>query len=295
MKRLENKVAIVTGANSGIGKATAIRFAQEGATVVLCARRYELLEEAAAECRAYGVEALAVKADLTIHADCTHVVEETIKNFGRVDILVNNAGIADKHRPITECTDEWWDEVIAIDQTSLFYLTKDVLPHMGEGGSIVNVSSIGGVFGSAGISYSTAKAGVLGFTKNVAIQFARKGIRCNAVCPGPTPTALNAPEQVATFTTWFADECAKHMDLSLPEANVVDQANAILFFASDESKAVNGQILVVDHGNNPLIYQCIYKGASAYFADAPFVMPYGRAAAFSRCRSNNTVLPPQRR
>ena len=188
MKRLENKVAIVTGANSGIGKATAIRFAQEGATVVLCARRYELLEEAAAECRAYGVEALAVKADLTIHADCTHVVEETIKNFGRVDILVNNAGIADKHRPITECTDEWWDEVIAIDKTSLFYLTKDVLPHMGEGGSIVNVSSIGGVFGSAGISYSTAKAGVLGFTKNVAIQFAGKGIRCNAVCPGPTPT-----------------------------------------------------------------------------------------------------------
>ena len=105
MKRLENKVAIVTGANSGIGKATAIRFAQEGATVVLCARRYELLEEAAAECRTYGVEALAVKADLTIHADCTHVVEQTIKNFGRVDILVNNAGIADKHRPITECTD----------------------------------------------------------------------------------------------------------------------------------------------------------------------------------------------
>ena len=147
MKRLENKVAIVTGANSGIGKATAIRFAQEGATVVLCARRYALLEEAAAECRTYGVEALAVKADLTIHADCTHVVEETIKNFGRVDILVNNAGIADKHRPITECTDEWWDEVIAIDQTSLFYLTKDVLLHMGEGGSIVNVSSIGGVFG----------------------------------------------------------------------------------------------------------------------------------------------------
>lgn len=135
-----------------------------------------------------------------------------------------------------------------LDQTSLFYLTKDVLPHMGEGGSIVNVSSIGGVFGSAGISYSTAKAGVLGFTKNVAIQFASKGIRCNAVCPGPTPTPLNAPEQVATFTTWFADECGKHMDLSLPEANVVDQANAILFFASDESKAVNGQILVVDHG-----------------------------------------------
>lgn len=189
MKRLENKVAIVTGANSGIGKATAIRFAQEGATVVLCARRYELLEEAAAECRTYGVEALAVKADLTIHADCTHVVEETIKNFGRVDILVNNAGIADKHRPITECTDEWWDEVIAIDQTSLFYLTKDVLLHMGEGGSIVNVSSHRRRVRQRGHFLLHCKGCVLGFTKNVAIQFASKGnpLQCRMPRPYPHP------------------------------------------------------------------------------------------------------------
>lgn len=250
MNRLQGKVAIITGSNSGIGKATALRFAQEGANVVLCARRFDLLEEVAQQCRAYGVEALAVKADVTSHDDCTNVVETTVKKFGRIDILVNNAGIADKHRPISECSDEWWDHVIATDQTSLFYMSKDVLKYMSEAksGSIVNVSSIGGVFGSAGISYSAAKSGVLGFTKNIAIQYAPEGIRCNAVCPGPTPTALNAPEEVATFTTWFADRCAQHMNMTLPESSAEDQANAILFFASDESVAVTGQVLVVDHG-----------------------------------------------
>lgn len=250
MKRLENKVAIVTGSNSGIGLATAIRFAKEGADLVLAARREKLLEDAAEACRVYGVRAVAVPADLTKHEDCRRVADTAIREFGRIDVLVNNAGIADKHRPITECSDEWWDEVIAIDQNSLFYLTKEILPHMIEAkaGSIVNVSSIGGVFGSAGIAYSAAKSAVLGFTKNIAIQCAPLNIRCNAVCPGPTPTPLNAPEQVATFTTWFADQCAQHMNLTLPEANVVDQANAILFFASDESVAVTGQIMVVDHG-----------------------------------------------
>ena len=115
-------------------------------------------------------------------------------------------------------------------------------------GSIINISSIGGVFGSAGISYSAAKAAVLGMTKNIAIQFAGKGIRCNAVCPGPTPTELNAPDRMKDFTTWFADVCGKHMDLSRPEATAEDQANAILYFASDDSKAVTGQYLIVDNG-----------------------------------------------
>lgn len=148
MKRLENKVAIVTGANSGIARPLPSVLLRK-APLWYCAPAAMSCWRRPPRVQNLWVEALAVKADLTIHADCTHVVEETIKNFGRVDILVNNAGIADKHRPITECTDEWWDEVIAIDQTSLFYLTKDVLPHMGEGSSIVNVSSIGGVFGSA--------------------------------------------------------------------------------------------------------------------------------------------------
>ena len=114
-------------------------------------------------------------------------------------------------------------------------------------GSIVNVSSIGGVFGSAGISYSAAKSALLGMTKNIAIQFAGKGIRCNAVCPGPTPTPLNTPEKLATFDE-FAEQCAKHMNMGLPHTPAIQQAQAILFFASDESDGTIGQVLVVDNG-----------------------------------------------
>ncbi|MGL5437940.1 MAG: SDR family NAD(P)-dependent oxidoreductase [Lachnospiraceae bacterium] len=248
--RLEGKVAVITGASSGIGYETAKIFAKEGAKVVLVARRKDRLDALEADIKAAGGDALAIGADVTKQDDCEFVIEETKKAYGGVDVLVNNAGIGDRHMPIDQCSTEWWDHVILTDQTSVFYMSKAALKYMTEckTASIVNVSSIGGVFGSAGISYSAAKSALLGMTKNIAILYAGKGIRCNAVCPGPTPTELNTPEQMATFNMQFADQCAKHMNLELPEANVTDQANAILYFASDESKAVTGQVLVVDHG-----------------------------------------------
>lgn len=250
MERLTGKVAIITGANSGIGKTTAELFAKEGAKVVLAARRLEKLKEVEDAIRAAGGTAVSVQADVTVHEDCRRLADAAYEAFGKIDILVNNAGMADKHRPITRCDDDWWDQVIALDQTSVFYITKEVLRYMepAKAGSIVNISSIGGTRGTAGISYSAAKAAIIGMTKNIAIQFAPVGIRCNAVCPGPTPTPLNAPEQVATFDSAFADQCAMHMNMSLPEAQTIDQAYACLFFACDESRAVTGQILTVDHG-----------------------------------------------
>lgn len=250
--RLENKVAIVTGASSGIGEATAKLFAKEGATVVLAARRKERLDALVDRITAAGGKALAVQADLMLEEDCKKVVDEAIAVYGRIDILVNNAGIADKHIPIDACTTEWWNEVVMMDQTSLFHVSKAALAHMvnnEDGGSIVNISSIGGVFGSAGISYSAAKSAVLGMTKNIAIRFTDQRIRCNAVCPGPTPTELNAPEKMQDFFMEFADRTAKQMNLDLPEATAEDQANAILFFASDDSRSVTGQVLVVDNGS----------------------------------------------
>lgn len=248
--RLQDKVAVITGASSGIGAATAEIFAKEGATVVLAARRKERLDALAQKITAAGGKALAVAADVKKQEDCQRIIAEAVAAYGRVDILVNNAGIGDRHMPIDKCTPEWWDEVILMDQTSVYYMSKAALEQMEPAGygSIVNVSSIGGVFGSAGISYSAAKSAMLGMTKNIAIQFAGRGIRCNAVCPGPTPTELNTPEQFATFNQWFAAQTAKHMNMELPEATVEDQANAILYFACDEAKAVTGQILVVDNG-----------------------------------------------
>jgi NAD(P)-dependent dehydrogenase (short-subunit alcohol dehydrogenase family) len=136
-----------------------------------------------------------------------------------------------------------------IDQYSVYYMSKYALEYMEKAGkgSIVNVSSIGSQ-GVAGISYSAAKAAVNAMTKNIALQYSRTAIRCNAVAPGPTPTPLNAPEAFKFFNKEFAEACAKHIDLTVPESQPEDQAEAILFFASDVSKAITGQILYVDHG-----------------------------------------------
>jgi len=251
MRRLENKVAIITGGNSGIGRATAKLFCKEGAKVVIAARRESENQKVVDEITAEGGEIIAIQADLRRMEDCRRVVEETINRFGRIDILVNNAGIADKHMPINLCTEEWYNEVCLTDQYSVFYMSKYALEYMEkEGrGSIVNVSSIGSQ-GVAGIAYSAAKAAVNAMTKNIALQYSPTEIRCNAVAPGPTPTPLNSPEALKTFNMEFADACGKHLDLTLPEAQVEDQAEAILFFASDASKAITGQILYVDHGTS---------------------------------------------
>ncbi len=170
--------------------------------------------------------------------------------FGRIDVLVKDAGMADKHRPITRTENDWWDQVVRTNQDSVFYMMKEVLPHMeaAGSGSRVNISSIGGTKCNSGISYTASKAAVIGMTKNVAIQFAGTGIRCNSVAPGAAPTALNTPEQFATFDTDFADLCQRHMDGTVPEVSTDDLANAVLFFAGDESKGCTGQVLVVDNG-----------------------------------------------
>jgi NAD(P)-dependent dehydrogenase (short-subunit alcohol dehydrogenase family) len=249
MGRLENKTAIITGGNSGIGQATAMLFCKEGAKVVIACRREAENKRVVDEVVARGGEIMAVEADVSKKEDCEKVVEETIKKYGRIDVLVNNAGIGDRHMPINLCTEDFYDQVVKIDQYSVYYMSKYALVHMEKvgRGSIVNVSSIGSQ-GVAGIAYSAAKAAVNSMTKNIALLYSPTAIRCNAIGPGPTPTPLNAPEAFKLFNKEFADACAKHIDLTVPEAHAEDQAEAILYFASDVSKAVTGQILYVDHG-----------------------------------------------
>ena len=154
-------------------------------------------------------------------------------------------------QPLTEVTESDWQKVININLTGIFHCMKyELLQMQKQGrGAIVNNASIGGLRMAPGFgAYGPSKAGVIAITQTAALENADKGIRVNVICPGPTPTPLNTPEKVAEFSTWFAERCAQHMDMSLPESSVEDQANAILFFAEDASAAVTGQYLIVDHG-----------------------------------------------
>ena len=250
MSRFTGKTAIVTGANSGIGRATAVMFAAQGAEVVLAARRLGALEEVKAEIELSGGRAVAVAADVSVYDDCKRIVQTAIDTYGKIDILVNNAGMVDKHRPASRCDADWWHQILAVNQDSVYYMCKETLVHMEKAGSgsIINIGSVGAVRYNGGFAYTATKTAVLGMTRNLALQYAGTGIRVNAVCPGPTMTALNTPDKVATFDKEFSAICDRLMNYELGFPSTEDQANAILFFASDEARHITGQILTVDNG-----------------------------------------------
>lgn len=248
--RFFQKTAVVTGASSGIGAETARRFAREGANVVLFARRQEALDAVAAEITAQGGVCMTVAGDVTKQEDVERLFREAQARFGSVDVLVNNAGDGDHHMTTAKCTDEMWYRMIELNQTSVLRMCREALQYMEKQGSgaIVNLSAIAGVYGNAGVSYSAAKAAVIGITKNIAIQYAGRGIRCNAVCPGPTFVPRMDGREQALYDTDFQEITERHMDMTIPFARVEDQANVILFLASEEARAVTGQAIVSDGG-----------------------------------------------
>ncbi len=252
MGRLENKVCLITGGNSGIGEASAKLFAREGAQVVITARREAELQRVTDEIAAEGGRCCWFSGDATVQADVERIVASAIAAFGRIDVLVNNAGIPDKHMRVTRVSDELWDSVYDIDIKACMRFLREVLPHMekAEKGSIVNVASIGGVYGCAGAAYSSAKAALLGLTKNIAQQYFHTRIRCNSVSPGSTLTPLFAPKNFEGCDEEMREITARrHYHERDTILQPIEQANAILFFASDESSGINGQDLVVDYGN----------------------------------------------
>ncbi len=251
MDRLKGKIALITGGNSGIGEATAKLFAKEGATVVITARREEQLKRVAGEIEAAGGKALYFPGDVQVTADIDRVVQQTVDACGRIDILVNNAGIADKHMSTAKISDELLLKVIDIDLVSVIRFCRAVLPHMEKQGygSIVNISSIGGVYACAGVSYSAAKLGVIAVTQNIALQYYGRGIRCNAVSPGGTDTPLFDPANFAGSDTEMMEITKRHHVYNYDTmVSPEEQANVILFLASDEASAVSGQNIVVDRG-----------------------------------------------
>ena len=249
MLDLTGKSAVITGCSSGIGKETARLLSRQGAAVTLVARRESVLNELAEELRAAGGRVLVMAGDITETGFPDAVCEKTAEEFGSVDILVNNAGIGDQNKATVRTSDELWAKCVAVDETAQFRFCRAALRQMTRQGtgSIINVSSIGGVYSIAGAAYSSAKAAILGLTKNIGVQYAGSGIRCNAVCPGPTETPMLAPDHDMDLE--MLEIVGRRADMNAGMSQPSDIANAILFFASDEARNINGQALVIDKGS----------------------------------------------
>ncbi len=252
MNRLKGKTAIVTGGNSGVGEATALLFAREGANVVICGRRKEALDAVVGKVDGVGdTKILAVQADISVNDDCIRLAKTAKERFGGIDILVNNAGVLDTGiKAIDKYIDEDVQRVIGINQVGTMQCIRAVLPFMGSGASIVNVSSVAGVNGGGGAVYASTKAALIGLTKHTAMLLADRYIRCNAVCPGNINTPMTTNMSAGQIDVNMLVAMRKHGDLSLKSSQARDIANILLFLASDESAALTGQVLVSDFGVN---------------------------------------------
>lgn len=250
MGRLEGKVAIITGGNSGVGAATAELFAKEGAKVVISARRLPQLEEVAKKIRDHGGEVLAVPTDVSKVDDVENLVRRTVEEYGQIDILVNNAGVLESGlKPIDCYSDEDLDWVFGINTKGCLYCTRAVLKEMMKRniGSIINLDSVAGQFGTGGASYVTSKAAVIGLTKHTAVRYTETGIRCNSVNPSTILTPMTDTDSNA-LNTDMMEQMNKHMNLTVQPCLPEDVANILLFLASDESRAITGQVIVADFG-----------------------------------------------
>ncbi len=252
MNRLEGKVALITGGNSGVGAATAKKFAAEGAKVVITARREAQLQAVADEIIAAGGEVLPVVGDISKAEDAAKMVAAATEKFGKLDILINNAGVLDSGlKGIDKFSEEDINKVLDINTKGTMYMTREASKEMAKAnyGSIVNVASVAGVMGCGGAAYVTSKAAVVGLTRHTALRFCGTGVRCNAICPGTIVTPMVAGMSPENMDMDVFGQMMKHNDLKVNPCMPEDVANMLLFFASDESRAITGQVIVTDFGS----------------------------------------------
>ncbi|MFB6847809.1 SDR family NAD(P)-dependent oxidoreductase [Streptomyces sp. NPDC056373] len=245
---LSGKSVIVTGAASGIGRAAALRFAAEGARVVVADLNAEGAESVVAAIGSAGGEAVAVTGDLSDRAVADEVVATAVGTFGGIDVLVNNAGVMDSMSAAADVTDAEWERVLRINLTAPFLLTRAALPHMiaAGGGAVVTTASEASLRGSAaGTAYTVSKHGVLGLTRSLAVMYRDQGIRANAIAPGGTATDIIAGVRIdgeAHGPAVLGRHVVSMGRICEPE----EQAAAIVYLASDAASGVNGVVLPVD-------------------------------------------------
>ena len=254
---LTGKTAVVTGGGRGIGRAIARKFAREGAAVVIAARTEQEIEAVAREIREAGGRAAAVVADVSDEKNCARVIQAAKSQFGGVDILVNNAGEYGPVKPVEEIAPDEWDRVIAVHLRGAFLLTRLVLPEMYARGSgaILNISSLSAKAAFQwGSPYAAAKAGMLGLTRVTAAEAARKGVRVNAICPGPVAETRMSQQLGRVLAERMGvtpeEELAGFLNTVLQgRAQTADEiAAAALFLCSEQASAITGQALNVDGG-----------------------------------------------
>jgi NAD(P)-dependent dehydrogenase (short-subunit alcohol dehydrogenase family) len=248
--RLSGKVAIITGAGSGIGRASAVLFAREGARLVLSGRRKEALEETLRLIRRERGEACSVPGDVSKAETAEKLVEQALTRFGKIDILFNNAGVGYSSpyimSSVINIPEADWEAVLDINLKSVFLTTKAAIPHMlkNGGGSIVNCSSINGVIGCGADAYSASKGGINALSRALAVEYGKNNIRVNVVSPGPTETPMiEKALQEKQFNEYWSN-ASPMKRIARPE----EVAYAALFLASDEASFITGQNLLVDGG-----------------------------------------------
>lgn len=248
--RLKNKVALITGGTSGIGSATARRFAREGAAVAVTGRNADRGEQVVQAIVAHGGVAQFIRSDVRFADQCRRAAEQTLERFGKIDVLFNNAGVFHP-KSVPDCTEEEWDETIDSSLKGAFLMSKYVLPSMikrGQG-SIIHTSSGWGIQGGQkAAAYCAAKGGLVVMAKAMAIDHGPDGIRVNCVCPGDVDTPMLYDDAAKRGMSWEA-YAAEAADRPLGRIGIVEEiAEAVLFLASDESSFVTGTALIVDGG-----------------------------------------------
>ncbi|MEH7401545.1 SDR family oxidoreductase [Gottfriedia acidiceleris] len=247
--RLQDKVAVVTGAGSGMGKAIAVLYAKEGAKVVVSDINVDAANVTVEEIKSNGGDAIAVMANVALENDIQNVIDSAVHTFDTVDILVNNAGIMDNFEPAGDIEDDKWERVFAVNTTSVMRSTRKVLPIFleKEQGVIINVASAGGLQGArAGAAYTASKHAVVGFTKNTGFMYATNGIRCNAIAPGGVET--NIGSSITNINHFGMGRIQAGLGVNPRVGKPEEIAEIALFLASDESSFVNGTVITGDAG-----------------------------------------------